>query len=344
MAKAKKLPSGNWRVQLSTGQKNAAGHYQYLSITRPTEKEANFAALEYELKLKKERRTPEKMCLRDAYNRYIQNKDAVLSPSTINGYQKLARNSFRNLMDIPLQKLTLEMVQKEINTEAKHLSAKSIRNAHGLLSAVLREYYPEFALRTTLPQKQKYIPNIPNPEEMQAILQCIQNTDIEIPVLLALWLGLRMSEIRGLKWDCIDWKNEQITIKRAVVDIAGGQALKSTKTYSGTRLVKAPPYILERIAALPRPGEFLVSLSGQAIYKRFIRLLAANGLPHIRFHDLRHANASIMLALNVPDKYAMKRLGHATPNMLKQVYQHTMSQEENKIDHLISDYFLKLIP
>ena len=68
-------------------------------------------------------------------------------------------------------------------------------------------------------------------------------------------------------------------------------------------------------------------------------ILEAHNIPHCRFHDLRHANASIMLMLGVPDKYAMERLGHATNSTLKNVYQHTMDAEKLDIASRINAYF-----
>ena len=57
------------------------------------------------------------------------------------------------------------------------------------------------------------------------------------------------------------------------------------------------------------------------------------------FHDLRHMNASVMLALNVPDKYAMERGGWSTNHVMKSVYQHTFSAERKAVDDRIDDYF-----
>lgn len=65
------------------------------------------------------------------------------------------------------------------------------------------------------------------------------------------------------------------------------------------------------------------------------------GLKHYRFHDLRHVQASVMLMLNVPDKYAMERMGHASTNMLKNVYQHTMKSKSEEVADKVDQYFLE---
>ena len=61
------------------------------------------------------------------------------------------------------------------------------------------------------------------------------------------------------------------------------------------------------------------------------------------FHDLRHLNASIMLMLGIPDKYAMERGGWATDNILKSVYQQTFTSERKKIDKIVDGYFNGII-
>ncbi|MEG2639335.1 MAG: hypothetical protein RR992_07505, partial [Clostridiales bacterium] len=63
---------------------------------------------------------------------------------------------------------------------------------------------------------------------------------------------------------------------------------------------------------------------------------------HCRFHDLRHVNASIMLMLGVPDKYAMKRGGWATERIMKDIYQQTFKDEESIVNNKIDDYFFTL--
>ena len=93
------------------------------------------------------------------------------------------------------------------------------------------------------------------------------------------------------------------------------------------------------INELPKEQIYITLLSGQAIYKRFSRLLEANGVQHMTFHDLRHMNASVMLALGIPDKYAMERGGWSSPHVMKSVYQHTFTAERQAADDKIDDYF-----
>lgn len=334
MPTARKLPSGAYRVQVMVDGKR-------VSITDSDPKVAQAKAAAVKAKMTEAKRSPRSLTVGEAIDRYIESKDAVLSPSTVAGYKRIRENALQGIMDVKLPDLTQEKVQREVNKMAKEKSPKSVRNAHGLLTAALAEYHPDLVLRTTLPQKQRYDARIPSGDDIKKLMQVAKGTDMELPFLLAVWLGLRASEIRGVTWDCIN--GDTLHIRQAMVEGEDGPVLKGTKTYSGNRKLTLPPYIKALIEATPKKGDYLVSLSGQAIYKRFSRMCEKAGIQHYRFHDLRHANASVMLALGVPDKYAMERMGHATGNMLKTVYQHTMKSEQEKITEQINGYFSALI-
>lgn len=324
------LPSGAWRCQIMVkGQR--------IDVIDDDPAVAHAKALAMKSGVIERDKTGSSMTLGTAIDRYIESKDAVLSPSTIAGYKYIRHNALQELMGRSLTTLTQEEIQRAVNRMSKEKSPKSVANAHGLLSATLSVYRPNMILRTTLPQKQKHEATIPSDEDITNILEASKGTSIELPILLALWLGLRASEIRGITWDAIN--GDTLHIKQAIVQGENGAEVKGTKTYSGNRKLKLPVYILDLINAQPKKDDYVVHLSGQAMYKQFSRLCEKHGIPHYRFHDLRHANASVMLALGVPDKYAMERMGHATNNMLKTVYQHTMTSKQNEVAEMVDQYF-----
>ena len=96
---------------------------------------------------------------------------------------------------------------------------------------------------------------------------------------------------------------------------------------------------MQLINAQPRTDEYVVHYNRNQLYKCLERACNSLGLPHHRFHDLRHYQASVMLALNVPNKYAQERMGHATDIMLKTVYQHTMRQKSEKLAADMNAFF-----
>lgn len=325
------LPSGKWRCQMMIGGRR-------IDVIEDDPAVAHAKALALKAGLMEEDKSPREMTVGEAIDRYIESKDAVLSPSTIRGYRKLRENALQPLMGIRLPELTQEAVQKAINAMAREKSSKYVRNAHGLLSAALSVYRPNMVLRTTLPQREKYEAVIPSEQDIDNIMAVIRGTRIELPVLLAIWMGLRASEIRGITWGSIE--GDILHIKQAIVQGEEGPTIKGTKTYSGNRRIRIPEYILQLIEAQPHTDDYVVHMSGQAMYNAFSRMCEKAGLPHYRFHDLRHGNASIMLALGIPDKYAMERMGHATNNMLKTVYQHTMNEKRREVDDIVDNYFI----
>lgn len=324
------LPSGKWRCQVMVDGKR-------FDVIEDDPATAHAKALAIKSGLLEQEKSPRDLTVGEAINRYIESKDSVLSPSTISGYRRVRANAFQELMDVRLSDLTQEIVQRAVNRMAKDKSPKSVRNAHGLISAVLSVYRPNMVLRTTLPQKKVIEASIPDDNQITMIIQGCTGTKAELPILLAIWLGLRASEIRGLTWDCI--KDGKIHICKAIVDTENGPVLKCTKTVSGNRWIEAPKYILALIECQEKKDEFIIHMDAKAMYGYFTRLCRNLGLPHFRFHDLRHTSASVCVILNVPNRYAQKRMGHATDNMLKNVYQHTMRSKEDEYAHRINDYF-----
>lgn len=329
--KAKKLPSGSWFVRVRVNG-------QDICVTRDTEKAAVAEAMAIKAGIMEAKKRPDRKTLKEAYHQYIDSKSNILSPSTIAGYNRLSRNTYQSLMSISVCDITPALIQRETNFMAKTHSPKYVRNAHGLLSAVLQSVNPGTQLTTTLPQKKKYEIVVPSTETQAQILRAAADTEIELPVNLAITMGLRMSEIRGLRMQHV--KNGKLHVCQAIVDAEDGSPkIKTTKTFSGDRWLSITDNVQRLIDALPTDTDYLVTLSAQAIYKRFERMLEKNKIPHMRFHDLRHAYASTMLMLGIPNKYIVERMGHSSDRMLQAVYQHIMDEKRQSVDDQATKFY-----
>ena len=327
--KAQKLPSGSYRVRVLIDGKR-------ISVTAPTEDEAIYEAVQ--LKTGRKNKIIG-TTFGEALDEYISSKQNVLSPSTIDSYRRYKKNNLAELCDIPLKELNQITIQKHFNMLALKKSPKTVCNAHGLLVSVLNVYAPDIHLHTTLPKKKKQIKHLP---DVSTVLQAVIGSKIELPCLLALWGGLRMSEIRGAKIS--DVHDGILHVHNVIVTVDGQNVEKDmTKTVESTRMIRLPQRLQDLISALPSEQVYLTTLSGQGLYKRFSRLLAKHGIEHMTFHDLRHMNASVMLALGVPDKYAQERGGWSSPHIMKSVYQHTFSKERMAVDDMIDEYFENLL-
>ena len=330
----KKLPSGQWFIQVMVDGTRKSRAFD-------TKDEALYWASGLKTKSIMDARGPRQLSVGDAVDRYIETKTVVLSPSTIAGYKKIRSNLMGDIEQCQLHDLTQDNVQRWVNHMVKDgKSPKTIANAHGLLSAVLDRYYPDFRLKTTLPRKVKPDIQIPTEAEAKAIMKAAAGTKYELPISMAIWLGLRQSEILGLRWEDID--SDTLHVRHAIVMGEDGPTEKGTKTFSGVRDLHIPAHIKSLLDAADRKGDHVINLSGKAIYSGFSRICEKAGVPHFRFHDLRHANASLMLAVGIPDKYSMKRMGHATNNMLKTTYQHTIKEKEIEYNTKLENYLDEL--
>ena len=278
--KVEKLPSGRYRVQVQVGG-------QRYGETFDTPEEAQFWAAGIKTRIKDARKPARRLTVGEAADQYIERRDAVLSPATVAGYKRIRKNLLPPISATLLPELTQESIQRWVNRMVKAgKSPKTVANAHGFLSAVLSEFRPDVKLTTRLPQKEKHEIQIPTKAEVQAIAETCRGTKYELPIMLAICLGLRASEIRGLRWSDID--GEYVNIHTAIVEGENGAAEKGPKSYSGARRVHLPAYLRDLLARTPQTDEHITTLTGHAIYCGFSRVCEKAGVPHYRFHDLRH--------------------------------------------------------
>ena len=349
MATAKKLPSGSWRVQVSLGKDPVTGKRIVQSVTAPTKREAEYEAAQLKLKHKIEKRDPQSITLGDAITKYIERFDALLSPATIRSYKSMREHRAQAIMDVKLKNLSRETIQRTINAEAKEVSPKTVRNVYGLITSTLREYHPDLYAELhnrpiRLPQAEPKEQLALEPDEIRRLFKAIRGQSIEIPVLLATWLCMSRSEIAGLRWDHVDFDRHTLRVDQSKIVAEKGTVVKTTKTRYRNRTLTMPEYIEKVLLAEKEKstGDFVIPYHPCKMYDRLKRICKNEGLPQIRFHDLRHSSASVMLALNIPSYYAQRRGGWATDNMLKNVYGHTLETKRNEFDDVIDAFFERL--
>lgn len=331
MAKAKKLPSGNWRVQASI---TVDGVSYRQSFTDKNKGAAELKAKRWQVEIK-ERQDINNITLHQAFIRYIESKENTLSPGTIREYYRTADKALQSIMQTKVQSLTREKIQIAINLESAKLSPKSVRNIHGLLSAVLKMFRPDLILNTTLPEKQEYEPNIPTESDIKALLQDIKGTELEIAVCLAAFGPMRRGEICALTTDDI-YDNVIKVSKSLVMDKKRKWVVKAPKTKAGNREIEYPSFVIDMLKDCN--GQ-IVNYNPNSLYNAFSKALKRNNIPHFRFHDLRHYGASILHALGYPDKYIMSRGGWKSGAVLNRVYQHALKEQQKTYDSIAIEHF-----
>ncbi len=338
--KAKKLPSGNYRVQVVAGY-DENGKRIVKSFTADEEWKALKLASDFIGN--REQLYNKSITLGQAMDLYIESRKNVIEETTICNYYQILNYRFKSLMNVKICDLNSIQIQQAINIDAKTVSPKTLKNAYGLLKSVLKMFNAEINLYSIkLPKLRKKEKELPSFEEIFAI---VKGTDVELPVLLAAWLSLRIGEVIGLQFRDVNPQNHTIKVRRTIIRTKEGfKVREGCKTEKSQRQLELPKYIYDMIMAIPHKSEkdFIIPLSRKTLYSRYTKVLEKHGIK-ITFHDLRHLNASIMLMLGVPDKYAMERGGWSTDCILKSVYQQTFSSERKKIDNIIDTYFNDII-
>lgn len=199
-----------------------------------------------------------------------------------------------------------------------------------------------------LGKKEQYKPNVYNEDQFTKLLDNVTGTDDEIPILLGGGCGLRRGEVFGLEWKDIDFKKKTITISQTSVRF-DKHVEKSPKTESSKRTIKVPEYVLTVLNNYKKKDKIIPKSDSKVITRwlapsyseRFKNLLQEFGMEHIRFHDLRHYNAVIMMKYGVSDKVAAERLGHSDVATLRNVYQHVLEDMDEKAASEINEMFRK---
>lgn len=332
--KAVKLPSGSFRCQ-------AYANGERKSFTAPTKKEAELMALEWQ---NGKRSKPKAVTLGQAVKEYIESKENLLSPSSVRGYYIIYENAIEAIKDIPLAQINEKALQGWVNENSIRYSPKSVKGQYGLVTAALRQNKINLDFKSVLlPRIQKKEPVIPTEEQIGQILRMIEGTSVELPVTIAVVLGLRQSEIAALKWS--DYDGSMLDIHAAVVPNKENRYIykNSTKSAASTRKIEVDGILKDRLDRAERKSEFISPMLPSSVLRKFNHLCDKNGLPRFTMHAQRHGNASLMLANGVPDKYAMARLGQSSPNMIKNVYQHLYEAKEKEFADALNDKFSEII-
>ena len=338
MPTARKTKSGKWRcqafdrVEIVDGKKK----YHHKSFTAATKYEAERQAVEY---LQNKRRPSSDLRLDEAIDKYLAIKKNVLSPSTYRRYESMKRNCYGSLLHSRIDHIGSEEAQACINAYAIGHSAKSCRNALGLLTAVLRTFLPGVQIYVKLPQAAAKAYYTPSDSDIKRLMDAITSQDLRRAVLLAAFGTLRRSEICGLMDTDID--GDVITIRRAKVEAPGGGYVVKDypKNDSSNRSVIYPQFVIDEFQGVQG---FLIKIQPNSISQEFRTARSRAGLPHFRFHDLRAYSVSIAHAIGIPDVYLMERGGWKTDATFKQVYRRAISDENREISAKLNAHFEKL--
>lgn len=323
MAKATKLPSGNWNMYVYVGR-DENGKKIMKSFTAPSKREVELLAAQYKAAIPKNG----SMLLREAYTKYCDSRRHILSGSTMKEYARIAKSSKYPIMDMDVNEITTHDIQSAVDNMSRAHSPKTVRNHYGLLSSVLKTYRPDTAFHITLPKNQSQDVYIPEPDTIRRLYYLLQDSWLFVPFLLASQCGLRASEIAGLQYRHI--KPDRILVHQARVASEDGEYIKGTKTKSGKREVFCSAHVIEALGK-GKATDFVVKESAWKIsdgWGDFMRKHPEE--QYFSFHKLRHYFASHALLLGIPKKYVADMMGHKSEHMLDEIYEHVFKTAQTQ--------------
>jgi integrase len=251
----------------------------------------------------------------------------------------------------PVSKLRPDQVQTFLNAKlASGLSPRSV----GIIHAVLRQALNQ-ALRWGIVHRNVATlvtpPSVPrariqplDPQQARLFLDAVQGDRLDALYSVAVALGLRLGEILGLRWSDVDLETGTIRVAQALQRVGGRLTFVEPKSERSRRTIPMPPLVAralrahrsrqleERLAGGPAWNEFdLVftttvgtPLDARNVTRRFQSALELAGLPRLRFHDLRHTCATLLLAEGVPARVVMETLGHSQISLTMNTYAHVL--------------------
>ena len=274
---------------------------------------------------------------------------------------------------VKLGELQARHIQSFYLYELKTVSASTVIHEHANIHKALKyavkmdliPYNP--ADKVERPKKQKYIADYYRLEELEQLFEATKDHPYSLLIQITAFYGLRRSEALGLRWDAIDFERNTITIRHIVTNakIDGKYEIireDRAKTKSSLRSLPLVGNIREKLLALKEQqkenkricgncynreydGYVFVDAMGNIFNPRnlssnFSKLLEMNGLRHIRFHDLRHSCASLLLANDVPMKQIQEWLGHSDISTTANIYSHLDYKSKltsaNVMDNILS--------
>jgi len=294
---------------------------------------------------------------------WLQRKGRSARPITVSNYAWLIEHTIAgtHLAGTSLSRVTPSQVQKWIDGLPRAATAKKAR---AVLNIALNEAtrLGHIALnpvaRTTAPAHTPREGQAWSAEEVHRFLAAADNDSYAPFWHLACYLGLRPSEVSGLKWDAVDLENGTLRVVRAR-PTANGKMFESerTKSASGTRTLYLSLPLVQRLTNHRRHQDALRSIAGSAwvdaglvctteigtpldhrnVQRRFQRLCVRASVTRIRPYDMRHTATSLMIDAGADLKAASEALGHSDPRLTMKVYRHVRGDQRAKALSLLSD-------
>ena len=299
------------------------------------------------------------MLFADYIRLWLADAKRKVDPVTYQGYEVLTNSQILPYFlqsSVKLQDITTDILQTYIDEKQTYgrmdgkggLSPSSIRRHKNILNQTLNKAVKEKLLLSNLcqfldlPKTERYQSSYYSAAQLQRLFEAIRDEPLYPLVRITAMYGLRRSELLGLKWDSIDFDGNRLTIRHTISQVTKPVEKDKTKNSSSFRsfpLVDEAKKIF--LVAKEREGQnrrlfkkdyrendYVFKWDDGHLYapeyvsQKFAKLLKKYGLPHIRFHELRHSCASLLLNEGFTLKDVQEWMGHADIKMTADIYGH----------------------
>jgi integrase len=352
--------SGSWRAQISSGGKRFGKTFK-----KKADAQDWLRKLQNQLEMGLDIEDG-KLTLEEYLPQWLEKRTPSLRPSTADQYIQIIRDYIlphigkKQLKDLRLAQI--ESLYTDLLGSG--VSVRTVRLVHSVLHAALEKAinYGHIARNpahgASLPRNTHTEMKVLDTDQAHQFLIAAQGSRYEALYYLAIHTGMRQGELFGLRWEDLNWNTGELRIQRQVKREPGqGWTFADPKTKKGRRTIKLGDAILQVLRTHKRRQDVQKSIMGSRwkenglilpssigtpsnpsnMWKDYLKVLKRAGLPRIRFHDLRHTAASLMLNNGIPLIVVSNTLGHSKPSTTLDIYGHLYQETQADVAKVMDE-------
>lgn len=354
-----------WEVSIETGDRYPSGRKKYYRELVKTKK----AAIEREKELLEEFKQamqqtvkeemqklqgmtqPSMISFEEAAKDWLNTKKLEVKKTTFEGYKIITNEHLiPHFQDISVADINEGDVRAYLSEKSETLSSTTLRHHYSALNMILKFKNNYCMIKIKRPRLSNFEAQVINDlAELQEFVKGFEGVIAYLPVRIAAATGMRLSEIAGLQWRDIDFKNSIIRVKRSLHYVRDNQNnlyyyIDTTKTKTSIRVISVGRKLIQELAIIKEErgnqgdNDFVCvdtnkkPVNRQNIYDSFKKRVVKLGYEKMRFHDLRHSHATIAIQqLKMSAKTVQRRLGHSTVNTTLNTYTANIEELDKEI-------------
>jgi integrase len=351
-----------WLYELEIGKDENGKRKKKKKLGFKTKKEAKESLVKAEVEMQEGMYIKNEKSLGEVMDFWLDNyAKENTTPKTFSGYENIIRNHIKpKLGKKKIKDLTSANLQKYYKDKLETLSPQSVKHHHRLISKVLNDAIGwQFVARNVAvgakpPSAKKVDMQTLNAHEVELLLRAAKESSMYYPVIFtATHTGMRRSELLGLRWKDVDFENKTLYVSQTITEVNGkyhfntrtknGEGRSITMTNALVELLKKHKaeynVVKLQLGQAHNPHDLVFCNSNGNIItpseltRHYKRAIKKASIPDIRFHDLRHTHATLMLQQQVHPKIVQERLGHSTISITLDTYSHVLpNMQKDAVD------------